>query len=162
MGPVNFPSWQACWAVYRATMISLVEISPATLDAYERGIGQLVTLYPQHWGIIFCADELTRSERWNEIAEVLKGAGSWPEVRPWDLVMKMTTYGGAESTIAIQHWWSLHVLFPCQSTRPLASLQELEGTSLLPMPGGMSSSSTLPAAHSATSQPQHNRGKPKK
>merc|ERR1712194_807971 len=114
------------------------------------------------WGIIFCADELIQSEMWLKVAEDLKDKGSWPEVRPWDLVMKITTYGGAESTYAIQHWWSLHVLFPCQSARPLASLQELEGTSLLPMPGGMSSSSTLPADHSAASQPQHNRGKPNK
>merc|ERR1712086_891402 len=115
-GPINFAAWKACWAVFRATMISLVEISPATLDAYERGIGQLVTLFPQHWGIIFCGDALTRSERWNEIAEGLKDSGSWPEDRPWDMVMKLTTYGGEESTIAQQHWWSHRVVFfhrPC-------------------------------------------------
>merc|ERR1712086_1128329 len=163
-GPINFSSWKACWAVYRATMISLVEISPATLDAYERGIGQLVTLFPQHWGIIFCGDELTRSERWNEIAEGLKDSGSWPEDRPWDLVVKLTTYGGEESTIAQQHWWSHRVIFPCQSTRPLAALQEIEGTSLLPMPGGMTSSSSDRAAsaqhpHNNT---HNNNNKPKK
>merc|ERR1712194_853828 len=133
-------------AVFRATMISLVEISPATLDDYERGIGQLVTLFPQHWGIIFCCDVLTRSERWNEIAEGLKESGSWPADRPWDKVMKLTTYGGEESTIAQQHWWSHRVIFPCQSTRPLAALQEMEGTSLLPMPGGMTSSSSTDRA----------------
>ena len=52
--------------------------------------------------------------------------------------------------------------FPCQNARPIAFLQELEGTSLLPMPGGMSSSSSLPADHSAASQPQNRGGKNKK
>ena len=157
-GPINFASWKACWAVFRATMISLVEISPATLDDYERGIGQLVTLFPQHWGIIFCGDALTRSERWNEIAEGLKDSGAWPVDRPWDKVMKLTTYGGDESTVAQQHWWSHRVIFPCQSTRPLAALQELEGTSLLPMPGGMTSSSSTDRAASAQ-QPHNNNHK---
>ena len=163
-GPINFASWKACWAVFRATMISLAEISPATLDAYERGLGQLVTLFPQNWGIIFCGDALTRSERWNEIAEGLKDSGSWPEHRPWDLVMRLTTYGGEDSTIAQQHWWSHRVIYPCQSTKPLVALQELEGTALLPMPGGMTSSSTVPDRAASSQQPHNNnrpRNKPK-
>merc|ERR1712086_1063378 len=70
-GPLNFLAWKACWDVLRAMLISLGTISPATLDAYERGISQLNDFYPQHWGVIYCADELLRSEVWQSVSEGL-------------------------------------------------------------------------------------------
>ena len=45
-GPSDFASWKACWDVFRATMISVLAVSPATLDGYERGISLLNDLYP--------------------------------------------------------------------------------------------------------------------
>ena len=111
-GPSDFPSWKSCWEVFRATMVSLLTVSPATLDGYERGISHLVDLYPQPWGMIFCADEILRSEIWQSVAEALQDKGEWPAVRPWDFVIKVTTYGGAEATQAMILWWFTHVAAP--------------------------------------------------
>ena len=136
-GPQDFEAWRNCWAVFRATMISLSEASPATLDDYERGMAQLHSLNPNQWGILFAADETLRSEVWQKVQQDMQDKGTWPAVRPWDQVIKVTTYGGPESTYALQHWWSIHVLFPCQQAKPLAFLQGVEGTNLIPMPNGM-------------------------
>ena len=158
-GPSSFPAWQNCWAVFRATMISLSEVSPATLDGYERGLAQLVSLHPTQWGIVYCADEILRSEVWQKVQEGMQDLGTWPAVRPWDQVIKLTTYGGPESTYEMQHWWSTHVLFPCQSARsPLAFLHGIEGTDLLPMPGGMTVSTATASTGAASShdRPQNN------
>merc|ERR1712194_754028 len=83
-GPLNFQAWEACWDVLRATLISLGTIPPATLDAYERGISQLNDLYPQHWGVIYCADELLRSEVWQSVSKGLVDSNSLPDDRTWD------------------------------------------------------------------------------
>jgi len=136
-GPQDFAAWQSCWAVFRATMISLSEASPATLDDYERGLAQLHSLNPSQWGILFCADEILRSEVWQKVQHDMQDKGTWPDFRPWDQVIKITTYGGPESTYVMQHWWSTHVLFPCQQAKPLAFLHGIEGTTMLPMPSGM-------------------------
>merc|ERR1712194_735835 len=157
--PADFPAWQCCWQVFRATMISLSVVSPATLDDYARGLAQLVALHPQQWGIIFCAEEILRSEMWQKVAEDLQDKGTWPadgvSGRPWGHVLRVTTFGGPDSTYAMQHWWSTHVLFPCQTARsPMAFLQGVEGTSLLPMPGGMTVT-TASASSGAASSSQH-------
>merc|ERR1712086_399246 len=154
-GPSDFPAWQSCWAVFRATMISLSEVSPATLDDYERGLVQLVSLHPTQWGIVFCADEILRSEVWQKVQEDLQDKGTWPAFRPWDQVIRMTTYGSPDSTYVMQHWWSTHVLFPCQQARsPMAFLHGVEGTTMLPMPSGMTNSA---ASSSAGDNPSHGR-----
>jgi hypothetical protein len=155
-GPTNFTSWRDCWALFRATMISLSEVSPATLDDYERGLEQLVALHPTQWGIIYCADELMRSEQWKKLQEGLQDSGSWPTFRPWDHVIRLSTYGGPDSPYAMQHWWSLHVIFPCQQgmRSPMAFLRGVEGTDMLPMPGGMTVTS---AASSSGAAPQQDR-----
>ena len=52
-GPMDFRSWKACWSTFRAAMISIRAATPATLDAYERGMEELHHLAPNHWGILF-------------------------------------------------------------------------------------------------------------
>ena len=139
-GPGDFVAWKACWEVFRAAMVSLGEVSPATLDAYERGISQLVTFHPEHWGVIFCADTLLRSEVWDRIAEDLYDHKAWPAQQPWDLVMRMSTWGGSDLTTDMRHWWDTHILLPCrQAGSPYHFIQKIEGTSLLPLPQGMTS-----------------------
>ena len=119
-------------------MVSLLEVTPSTLDSYQRGIGRLVQMYPQQWGVIFCADELLRSEMWSDIAEDLIDRGVFPELRPWDEVLRISTFGGAETTHAMTAWWNEHVVYPCQqASSPINFVQKVEGTRLLPLPGGM-------------------------
>ena len=161
-GPSNFAAWKACWDVLRATLISLGAVSPATLDGYERGISLLNDLYPQHWGLIYCADEILRSEVWQSVAEGLVDAKSWPEDRPWDFVLRVTTYGGPEATQAMVHWWFTHVAAPTQhGGPPMAFVQKLEGTNLLPTPGGMASSSDAPHSAGTTRNQAKNKNKQK-
>ena len=141
-GPCDYASWKACWEVFRAAMVSLGEISPATLDGYERGIATLVTMFPMQWGVIFCADEIVRSEVWQTLAEELQDSGAWPAARPWDKVVCLSTFGGADGTFRMTHWWKIHVESPCQRAGSAISfLQQIEGTMLLPMPDGMTTGS---------------------
>ena len=154
-GPSDFDAWKACWEVFRAAMISLMCVCPATLDSYERGIAELVRMFPTNWGIISCADEIVRSEIWSSTAEGLHDSKAWPADQPWDLVIRMTTYGGTDSTTTMGHWWFIHAVAACQRAgSAIAYLQDVEGTKLLPMPDGMyqgSSSST------STRRPQNKR-----
>ena len=140
-GPSSFEAWQECWAVFRALMISLNEASPATLDGYSRGISQLNALFPSAWGILFCADEIMRSEVWSSTAETLVDKGKFPLEKPWDLVLRMNTYGGEDCTTTAAHWWQTHVLLPCQSRQGPSAwsfIQQVEGTKMLPLPDGYS------------------------
>ena len=142
----------------------LAAVSPATLDGYERGISFLNDLYPQHWGLIFCADEIVRSEVWQSVAEGLIDNKAWPADRPWDFVIRVTTYGGPEATQAMVQWWFTHVAAPVQhGSTPIAFLQKVEGTALLPMPGGMASSSDAPhsTGFSRSQSKAHNKNKNK-
>ena len=151
-GPSDFQSWKASWAVFRAAMISIGALSPSTLDGYERGIETLVAMFPTHWGVIYCADEILRSEHWQVLAEELQDAGAWPDDLPWDKVVRLSTFGGGDSTFRMSHWWKLHAEAPCQRAgSAVAFLQQIEGTKLLPMPEGMTSSSAAAAPRDAGS-----------
>ena len=151
-GPSDFQSWKACWSVFRAAMISIGALSPSTLDGYERGIETLVSMFPTQWGVIYCADEILRSEHWAVLAEELQDAGAWPNDLPWDKVVRLSTFGGNDSTMRMAHWWKLRAEVPCQRAgSPIAFLQHVEGTKMLPMPEGMISSSSAAAPRDAGS-----------
>ena len=62
-------------------MIAIRGASPATLDAYRRGMMDLVEQYPRddYWGVIYGADETIRSEVWAIIAQKLRYDKQWPE-----------------------------------------------------------------------------------
>merc|ERR1712194_834108 len=139
-GPSTFDSWKESWAAFRALMISTVTVSSSTLDNFSRGVEQLVHQHPNHWGVIFCADEIMRSEIWTSTAEDLYDSGNLPDEMPWGLIIRLTSFGGAECTTQANHWWTRHVLWPCQKTESSARsyLQEVEGTHLLPFPEGYS------------------------
>merc|ERR1712085_176297 len=128
-GPLNFQAWEACWDILRATLISL------------GGVSQLNDLHPQHWGVVYCADELLRSELWQSVSDGLADTLALPDVNPWDYVIRVTTYGGPEATPAMVHWWYMHVAAAVQHAgSPTAFVQRLEGTHFLPTPSGMSAS----------------------
>jgi hypothetical protein len=110
-GPGNFDSWFACWEVFRAAMIMLDAASPAALDAYGQGIRELVSIYPNHWGVIVVADELMRAENWGNISEDLADEGSLDTARPWNQILKLTAFGSGQKA----HWWDMHVIYPCGS-----------------------------------------------
>jgi hypothetical protein len=139
-GPSTFDSWMESWLVFRALMICTVTVSSSTLDRYSQGIQQLAHQHPNHWGIIYCADEIMRGEIWTSTAENLFDLGRMPADMPWDLVLRLTSFGGSECTAQSSHWWKRHVEWPCQRTEAGARqyLQEVEGTHLLPFPEGFS------------------------
>ena len=162
-GPPNFEAWQACWEVFRAACVSLEEVSPATLDSYAKGISMLNDLFPAQWGVVFCADEIMRAEIWNRLAEELEDKKAWPEHRPWDFVIKLSTYGGSSTSFDMLQWWQSHVLLPCQNqSSPLRFIQRLEGTELLPSPLGWTASSShqAPRSNSAPPNKRRNRNNP--
>ena len=151
-GPSNYASWVDSWNVFRTAMLSLNEASPQVLDDYQRGICSLVQIHPEAWGLIFAADEIMRSEIWDDMRDELVTDGRWPDSHPWNLVIKLSTFGSGDTKRS--HWWYLHVLAPAQRGGK-ELLKSLEGTSLVPSPdglfGGTVSTSVSP---SATSTPQ--------
>ena len=117
-------------------MVSLKAAAPQTLDDYNRGIEQLTTLYPHAWGLIFCADELMRSEMWDKIREELEDEEEWPETVPWNKVIQMSTYGRGDAER--QHWWFTHVVAPAtQGGGGKSTVAVLEGSSNLPAEDGL-------------------------
>ena len=105
-GPEDYEQRKACWALFRAAIICLDAMSLATLDAYERGIASLVRLFPSHWPIIYCADETMRMEQWIQAYHRFKDEGTLPNDRPWDFVVRYTTYGGEDIVQTFVHWWN--------------------------------------------------------
>ena len=164
-GPLDFQAWESCWEVLRNTLISLGAVSPATLDAYKRGISQLNDLHPQQWGIVYMADELLRSELWQSVSDGLADTLALPDVNPWDYVIRVTTYGGPEATQAMVHWWYMRVTAAIQHAgSSTAFVQRLEGTHFLPTPDGMSSSadgSHQPPAARGNAYKKNNKSKNK-
>jgi hypothetical protein len=113
-------------------------LSPATLDAYEAGITQLVMWYPDHRGVIFCADEIMRPEVWQATYDELLDAEQLPTFRPWDHVIRLTMYGSPVATPQSVHWWYTHVVGAClRPGNALSIVQQVEGTTLLPLPQGV-------------------------
>ena len=95
-----------------------------------------------------------RAEIWNRLAEELEDKNVWPENRPWDFVLKLSTYGGGSTNFDMLQWWQSHVLLPCQNqSSPIRFIQRLEGTELLPSPLGWAASSSRPAARSDSAPP---------
>jgi hypothetical protein len=117
-------------------MIMTNSASPAVLDRYADGIRDLVRIHPSSWGVIFLADELNRFERWDQISEdLLDGpeadrlAVGLTEDRPWNVVIRLSTFG---QTNNYSHWWFLHVLSVCGSGSRTASAAMLEGSDKFP------------------------------
>ena len=60
----------------------------------------------------------------------------------------------------MSHWWDIHVLLPCrQPGSPFHFIQKIEGTTLLPLPQGMTSfaSSTGSSRDAPSGAPHQNR-----
>ena len=126
-GPGAHQGWRASWGVFRSAMIMLNAASPAALDRYARGIEELVTLYPQAWGVISVADETMRSERWDIMME------STPVDYKWEDVIRDSAFGFDTTTA---HWWYMHVLGPLAGgarQNPSMTVAALEGL----VPGGI-------------------------
>ena len=135
-GPSDFRAWTDSWRVFRTAMISLKAAAPQTLDDYFRGIEQLTVLYPHAWGLIFCADELMRSEGWDKIREELEDDREWPENLPWNKVIQMSTYGRGDPDR--QHWWFTHVIAPATTGGGgRATVAQLDGCAHLPAEDGL-------------------------
>jgi len=125
-GPGTYLGWRASWNVFRAAMIMANGASPSTLDRYARGIEELVTLFPNAWGIISLADETMRSERWDILKETNGTHGTWEEV------LADSAFGFDNRC---SHWWFMHVLGPltCSSRQSAAAtVESVEGL----VPGG--------------------------
>ena len=155
-GPGNYASWVDSWNVFRTAMLSLKAASPQVLDDYQRGIFSLVQIHPEAWGLVYAADEVMRSEVWDDMRDELVTEGRWPSMHPWNLVIKLSTFGCASGKRS--HWWYLHVLAPAQKGGK-ELIKSLEGTSLVPSPdgmfGGTVSTSVAPTAAAAI---QHRTG----
>ena len=166
-GPSNLVSWMDSWRVFRTVMLSLKAASPQTLDDYANGIQMLCNIHPStdDWGLIYAADEVMRHEIWDKIRDEMVLENAWPEITPWDAVIKKSVYGSGDSKR--MHWWYLHVLAPAQRGGKNL-LKVVEGTSLIPAPDGLfgntASSSRPPAgstaAPAASTSGKGSRGRP--
>jgi hypothetical protein len=78
---------------------------------------------------------------WRRTAERFSDRQLWPEhvglANRWEHVVKITTFGGDELSTQFDHWWRMHVIYPCQShSATIPFIQAVEGTQLVPAPGG--------------------------
>jgi hypothetical protein len=115
-GPDSFLLWRQSWRVYRTALLMLHGAKPGQLDVYEERIRNLAETFPDCWGILMAADDLMRSERWEEIrrrVETVRAwsglqspydAGAYDPAAPWGAVIKAS----AED----REWWYEHVNQP--------------------------------------------------
>jgi hypothetical protein len=115
-GPDSFPLWRAGWRVFRTALLMLHGAKPGQLDAYEERVRGLAEIFPDNWGILMAADDLMRSERWEEIRRRFDSARAWngqqgphdagalDPAAPWGTVIKAS----AED----RDWWYEHVNQP--------------------------------------------------
>ena len=76
-----------------------------------------------------------RSEVWQATYDELLDAELLPDVRPWEHVIKLTMYGSPVATPQSVHWWYTHVVGAClRPGNALSIVQQVEGTTLLPLP----------------------------
>jgi len=125
-GPGTYQGWRASWAVFRSAMVMLNAASPSALDRYARGIEELVTLYPQAWGVVSVADETMRSERWDILMENKATDYTWEDA------IRDSAFGFDTSSA---HWWFMHVLGPLGGGarhNPTMTVAAVEGL----VPGG--------------------------
>ena len=160
-GPLTFEAWKESWGVFKSTMISLQCVAVAVIDAYEAGIAALVMMFPQEWGAIFAADQMMRGEVWKRTAERLSDRKLWPthvkNHERWSHIFKVTSFGGDELANQFDHWWRMHVIYPCQSHKPtMPFIQAVEGTPLVPAPGGFVAQ---PHPHAGRSNDVQGRGR---
>ena len=134
-GPSDFRCWTECWRVFRAAMISLDAATPQVLDDYYGGIEQLTTIFPKHWGLIYMADELIRSEVWGDMREQIEDEGQLVEKGLWNKIIANSTYGKSDPERT--HWWYLHVTAPASTGQGRAMVSDIEGTTLLPSSDGL-------------------------
>merc|ERR1712020_758981 len=109
-------------------MIMLGEASPSALDAYARGIKQLVTVHGVGaWSLISHADDTMRSEEWGLLKEDLdrQEVSEQPALfrkRPWEHLIAASAFGAPP--LACQQFWYLRVTAPLttSSKRPVAAI----------------------------------------
>ena len=97
-------------------MIMMQEVTPSTLDSYERGIRNLVTIHgAKAWPTIMVADETVRGEQWDILRETLAGDAVKSKdstfiARKWETVISKSAFGSEHNEMT--HWWYLHVTAP--------------------------------------------------
>ena len=156
-GPSDFAAWTGSWKVFAVAMISLKAASPATLNLYFEGIRTLVEMFPHNWGVVFQADEKVRNERWDRALENHLMTGKVLESGTWNSIIREMSYGSPEATPATTHWWTVNVVFPCQSSGGMNFVNRLEGSQT--MPGSVQSSSSKRGSSSkASGAPPSKRG----
>ena len=90
-GPKSFAYWESCWKVFEAAMIMLNAASPASLQAYHKGIRILNGRWPSEWAAIQRADVAVRTSQWSRLLE--DGLAARPPTviqneRVWDQIIK--------------------------------------------------------------------------
>ena len=134
-GPNSFEAWRRCWRVFRTGMLKLRAALPGPLDAYEEGIRQLNSSFPQYWGLIALADDIMRSERWEMVRVRIEDLAANGQLRepfdknmPWNAVLSWTAYDTGNDS----QWWYNRVDKPCmQSGSPMGAMAraaEIEGS----------------------------------
>jgi hypothetical protein len=128
-GPQTFEAWSSSWRVFRAAMVMLHEASPATLDAYERGIRTMFHIHgASYWPVILSADESMRSEYWKIMKETFDGrpavaATERYQARPWDVIIAASSFGSSD--VELSHWWFINVQAPV-SKGPVKALEVVD------------------------------------
>ena len=114
-GPATYEAWLASWRVFRCACLHLGVASLASLEEYESGMEVLVKLYPNAWGHLYISDTMMRTEQWRTLMLNIsiglhKPKSEFEAARPWDYVIRATSYGSEEGVY--RHWWETRVVLP--------------------------------------------------
>ena len=143
--------WRRCWRVFRTAMLMLKGAKAGHLDAYEEHVRSLTEAFPGHWGVISVADELMRSERWEEIRRRIDTARSqgdyrlpFDEKEPWGAVIRDAAQD--------KQWWYDHCNQVCLLARArndsAAQLTAAPSTSAPPLWDPLSGATPSPPSSS--------------
>ena len=126
-GPPSFESWNACWDIYKTTLLMLKYPATATnparevitwaaLEEYHVRISKLVKTYPECWHLIMAAEDRCRGEHLERTRRVLVRAaleGRLPMDLPFD---NEQPWNGAFMQVSRDmDFWTHEVIIPAQN-----------------------------------------------
>ena len=107
----SYPAWQASWAVFQNTMISIRAARKGALDHYAQGIKWLMERCPNSWALVAEADHRMRQERWSLMLELGLANGTRSQgPDTWTRILYDSAYSGVSGPMA--NFWDRYVVVP--------------------------------------------------
>ena len=165
-GPDNFYTWTHIWRVFVVACKMIRAVMGWALNLYYKHMERLVERWPECWHLIYCADDMLRSEHLERIRRriVTSIAEGHPAPRDWDAASPWTACFVA--AVRDKDFWDEHVTQRAMSwmahgARGVPKAREDELASRM-LPGGAQQINAGAAQYAATAArvatPQRHQG----